>query len=105
MKKQRIAPEVKEQIIHRIKNEGVTVIQAAKDHDLAENTSYGWIAKKVDSGVSLSDVIKLKRENAQLLQLVGEITLKLSETRKRSEWGRRDSQSSLGQRAWYLRYR
>ncbi|MDE2022020.1 MAG: transposase [Patescibacteria group bacterium] len=83
MKKQRIAPEVKEQIINRIKNEGVSVIQAAKDHGIAENTIYAWIARKVDGGVSLSDVIKLKRENAQLLQLVGEITLKLSETQKK----------------------
>lgn len=83
MKKQRIALEVKEQIINRIKNEGVTVTQAAKDHGIAENTIYAWIAKKVDGGVSLSDVIKLKRENAQLFQLVGEITLKLSETQKK----------------------
>ena len=82
MKKQKIAPDVKEQIINRIKNDGITVVQAAKDHGVAENTIYGWIAKKVD-GVSYSDIIKLKRENAQLLQLVGEITLKLSETQKK----------------------
>lgn len=82
MKKQRIAPEVKEQIINRIKNEGVTVVQAAKDHGISENTIYAWIAKKVD-GVSYSEIIKLKRENAQLMQLVGEITLKLSETQKK----------------------
>jgi transposase-like protein len=82
MKKHRIAPEVKEQIINRIKNEGVSVVQAAQEHGIAEGTIYAWIAKKVD-GVSQSDIIKLKRENAQLLQLVGEITLKLSETQKK----------------------
>ena len=36
MKKHRIAPEVKEQIISRIKNDGVTVAQAAKDHGVSE---------------------------------------------------------------------
>lgn len=82
MKKHRVAPEVKEQIINRIKNDGITVAQAATDHGISENTLYGWIAKKVD-GVSYSEIIKLKRENAQLLQLVGEITLKLSETQKK----------------------
>jgi transposase-like protein len=81
-KQHRVAPDVKEQIINRIKNEGVTVAQASKDHGVSENTIYGWIAKKVD-GVSYSEIIKLKRENAQLLQLVGEITLKLSETQKK----------------------
>jgi transposase-like protein len=82
-KKYRIALEVKEQIINRIKNEGVTVVQAAKDHGVSENTIYGWIAKKTDGQPTLSEIIKLKRENAQLLQLVGEITLKLSETQKK----------------------
>lgn len=82
MKKHRVALEVKEQIINRIKNEGLTVVQAAHEHGVAEGTIYAWIAKKVD-GVSQSDIIKLKRENAQLLQLVGEITLKLSETQKK----------------------
>ena len=48
MKKHRIAPELKEQIINRIKNEGVTVVQAAKDHGIAEGTIYAWIAKKTD---------------------------------------------------------
>lgn len=82
MKKQRIAPDVREQIISRIKNEGVSVVQAAADHGVAEGTIYGWIAKKVD-GVSTSEVIKLKRENDQLKMLLGEITLKLSETQKK----------------------
>ena len=84
MKKHRIAPEVKEQIINRIKHEGVSVAQAAKEHGVSENTIYGWIAKKVDGQPSISEVLRLKKENKQLLELVGEMTLKLSETQKKS---------------------
>ena len=83
MKKHRIAPEVKEQIMNRIKNDGVTVAQAAKDHGVSEVSIYGWIAKKVEGQPTLSELIRLKKENAQLLQLVGEMTLKLSETQKK----------------------
>jgi len=83
MKRHKIALEVKEQIINRIKNDGVSVVQAAKEHGVAEGTIYTWIAKKTVSNPSLSEIIKLKKENAQLLQLVGEITLKLSETQKK----------------------
>jgi transposase-like protein len=83
MKKHRIAGDVKEQIINRIKNEGVSVGDAAKDHGISENTIYGWIAKKTEGQPTLSEIIKLKRENVQLLQLVGEITLKLSDTQKK----------------------
>ncbi len=83
MKKHRIAPDVKEQIINRIKNDGVSVAQAAKDHGISDQTIYGWIAKKVEGQPTLSELIRLKKENAQLLQLVGELTLKLSETQKK----------------------
>jgi len=83
MKKHRIALDVKEQIINRIKNDGVSVAQAAKDHGISDQTIYGWIAKKVEGQPSFSELIRLKKENAQLLQLVGEITLKLSETQKK----------------------
>lgn len=83
MKRHKISQEVKEQIINRIKNDGVSVVQAAKDHGVAEGTIYAWIAKKVVGHPTLSEIIKLKKENAQLLQLVGEITLKLSETQKK----------------------
>jgi transposase-like protein len=83
MKRQKIAPEVKEQIINRIKNEGVSVMQAATDHGIAEGTIYTWIAKKVECGPTVSETIRLKKENTQLLQLLGEITFKLSETQKK----------------------
>lgn len=83
MKGHRIAPELKEQILRRIKDEGVSVTQTAKDHGIAEKTIYGWIAKKTDGQPTLSELLKLKRENEQLLLLVGEMTLKLSEAQKK----------------------
>ena len=83
MKKHKIAPDVKEQIINRIKNGGVSVAQAAKDHGISDATIYTWIAKKTEGQPTLSEIIRLKKENAQLLQLVGEITLKLSEAQKK----------------------
>lgn len=83
MKKHTIAPELKEQIISRIKNEGVSVMQAAKDHGIAEGTIYAWIAKKVEGQPNLGEIIKLKKENEQLLKLVGEMVLKLSESQKK----------------------
>jgi transposase-like protein len=83
MKYNKIAPEIKEQIINRIKNEGVTIVQAAKDHGIPESTVSTWIARKVEGQPSLGEIIKLKRENDQLKQLIGDITLKLSETQKK----------------------
>ncbi len=83
MKTHKIAPEVKEQIINRIKNDGVTVAQASKDHGVSEVSIYSWIAKKVEGQPTIAENIKLKREVDQLYKLVGELTLKLSETQKK----------------------
>lgn len=79
MKRPKIAPELKEQILNRIKNDGVTVMEAAKDHGISENTIYSWFSRKVKGQPTLSEIVKLKRENAQLLQLVEKMTLKLSD--------------------------
>ena len=83
MKKLRISPEVKAQIIHRIKNEGVSVAQAAKDAGVSDASIYIWLGKKVEGGPSVLEIAKLRKENSILLQLVGEMTLKLSESQKK----------------------
>lgn len=82
MKRRCLALEVKEQIIGRIKNDGFSVSQAAKDHGISEAIIYGWIAKKKEGRPTLSELIRLKRKNEQLLRLAGDITLKLSESQK-----------------------
>jgi transposase-like protein len=84
MKKHRIALEVREQIINRIKHDGVTVVQAAKEHGVSEGTIYTWIAKKTEGTPSLGENIKLKREVDQLYKLVGEMTVRLSLSQKKN---------------------
>lgn len=79
----RVAPEIKEQIIGRIKNDGLTIKQVAQEHGIPESTVATWIARKIEGQPSLGEIIKLKKENDQLKQLIGDITLKLSETQKK----------------------
>ena len=83
MKKYRIAPEIKEQILNRIKNEGVSVVQAAKDHGISNRTIYQWLGGNAEAP-SYAEIGKLRRENKALLELVGEMTLKLSEPPKKN---------------------
>jgi len=83
-KKHRIAPEVREQILARIKEEGVSVSVAAKDAGISDATIYGWLGKDATGAPSWSEFVKVKRENKALRELVGEVTLKLSESQKKS---------------------
>ncbi len=82
-KAHRISQEVKDQILGRIRNEGVPVAQAAKEHGLHETTVYGWLGKGVESKPTYGQMARLRKENAELKQLLGEITLKLSESQKK----------------------
>jgi transposase len=82
-KKYKVAPEVRQQFIERIKNEGLSVSQAAKDAGVSETTVYGWLGKGAESVPSILELAKLKREHKELLELVGELTLKLSAAQKK----------------------
>jgi len=80
----RISKEMKDQILGRIKNDGVSVAQASEDHGVSTKTIYTWLTKGVSDQPSWSEVAKLKKENAQLKQLLGELTVKMSMSQKKN---------------------
>lgn len=83
MKKYKIAKEVREQILNRVKNDGVSVTDAAKDHGVNPTTVYEWLKEGAESIVSPLEVAKLRKENLELKLLVAELSLKVSEAQKK----------------------
>ena len=79
----RIAKDIKEQIINRIKNDGISVAVAAKDHGVSTGTIYAWLGTSAKGAVCIIEHNKLKKENMLLKSLLGELTLKLSTEEKR----------------------
>jgi transposase-like protein len=85
MKKQhRIASEVKEQILKRIREDGTPVEAAAKDAGIHPATIYNWLGKGVRGTPTVGELVRLKRKNEELLALVGELTVKLSQAQKKN---------------------
>ena len=83
MKKQaKISPDIREQIVNRIKNEGVTIKQAAEDHGITERCIYNWLNKGVGGIPSALDYSKLLRENKALKEMLGEVTMELKRAQK-----------------------
>lgn len=80
----RISNEVREQILKRVKDEGVPVTQAAEEHGVSTYTIYKWLTKGASGHPSWSEVTKLKKENRALVELLGELTVKLSTAQKKS---------------------
>jgi transposase-like protein len=70
-----IRPDVKAQILKRLKEEGIPVAKLAEEHGISSRTIYGWLSKGVvKEQPSLLDYAKLKKENKQLKELVGNLT-------------------------------
>lgn len=70
----RISQEIKDKIVEKIKNEGLSAPQAAQEFGISANTIYGWLGK----GKIGSDTLamgKLKRENQQLKLIIAELML------------------------------
>lgn len=83
MKTFKVVPrEIKEQILNRIKNEGVTVIQAATDAGLSPKTIYNWLRAKTLSNVSILEVSRLRRENRLLLEMLGKWSLEKEQDKR-----------------------
>lgn len=79
----RIAIEIKNEIISKLKHDGLSVMDAAKQYGISDKTIYNWLGTKAKGSVSLIEFNKIKKENDQLKQLIGDITLKLSAQEKR----------------------
>lgn len=83
-KKHRIAADVKADIIRRIKEDGIPVAQAAKEHGIHETTIYGWMGAGAQGAPSFSEFSRIQKQNRELFELVGELTVRLSQAQKKT---------------------
>lgn len=74
----KIAKEIKEEIISKLKHGGLSVNDAATQYGISNRTIYAWLGTKAKGFVSLLEHNKLKRENEQLKQIIGDLTIKMS---------------------------
>jgi len=80
----KVSLETKEQILKRIKEEGVPVAKVAEEHGIHTSTIYAWLTKGIKAQPSWKEFSSLKKQNHELLALVGELTIKLSQTQKKT---------------------
>ena len=79
----RVPPDVKTDILRRVKEEGIAVSQAAKDAGISEAAIYDWLGKGASGAPSWSEFARLQRQNRELYEVVGELTVKLSASQKK----------------------
>ena len=75
---------LKDRILEKLKNEGLTVIQAEAEFGVPKNTIYGWLRKKAAGDPSILEIAKLRRENNELKQIIGAFALDTERRKKNS---------------------
>lgn len=70
-----ISQSVKEEILVDIKN-GLTVVNASAKYGVNGKTIYYWLRGQVDNtGTSALEIAKLRKENTELKEIIGWLTL------------------------------
>lgn len=83
-----ISPEQRAKIISSIKDEGMSIIDAAKTYLVTEKTIRSWLRKQTKNAhTSSTEVQKLRQENDQLKMLLGEMLLHQKMKRKSGLFG------------------
>lgn len=80
--KYRVAPEVKQQILEKVKEGKIPVPQIAADHGLSPQAIYAWLGHGAKRPSIELENTKLRRENQQLMQIIGTLTVALSGEKK-----------------------
>jgi transposase-like protein len=80
----RIHPDIKRQIIERIRNGQVDAKTAAAEHGLKPQAIYAWMAHLASSGGSQSELTKLRRESQLYLEIIGRLTVDLTVEKKKT---------------------
>lgn len=78
-----ISSDLKEQILSRVREGKTTVVEIAKQHGVKVNTVYNWVSKSMHGvGGSILTESRLRRENVQLKQLLGQLMLEVERGKK-----------------------
>ena len=80
-----VSKEVKEQILKRIRDDGIPVAQIANEHGLAPKTIYQWLSKGLNKQPSILEMAKLRRENQALKDMLIEIMVDMSLEKKKRD--------------------
>ena len=77
-----ITKEIKEEILHKIKIKGLTVSSAAEKYGISSKTIYTWLSQQNEKAPSALEVSRLKRENQQLKEIIGMLTIEMERLKK-----------------------
>lgn len=76
-----VKKEIKDEILDKVRNEGLSVAEASERYKVNYKTVYGWLKDGIGDANTL-ELNRLRKENTQLYRIIGEITAELKTQKK-----------------------
>lgn len=78
-----IPKEVKDEILLAIKS-GTPVSKVSEQHGVSTKTVYRWLKNTITEPVSLREMQKLRKENRELKEIIGALTVENAKIKKKT---------------------
>ncbi|OGI76681.1 hypothetical protein A3B85_00195 [Candidatus Nomurabacteria bacterium RIFCSPHIGHO2_02_FULL_37_13] len=78
----KISIDLRNQTLERVKTSGKSIAEISQEHGIGKTTIYEWLRESTGE-VPSRDLIKLEKENRELKQIIGEITVQLGIAQKK----------------------
>ena len=78
-----IAKEIKDEILAKVKA-GEPVLALAKVYGVSDKSIYNWLEGSTTRKVSWLEYVKLKKENQQLKEIIGVLSLEVEKSKKKT---------------------
>jgi transposase-like protein len=78
----KVSKDLRNQILERVKTSGKSIAEISQEHGIGKTTIYEWLRESTGEA-PLRDLIKLQKENRELKQIIGELTVQLGTAQKK----------------------
>ena len=78
----KVSKDLRNQILERVKTSGKSIAEISQEHGIGKTTIYEWLRESTGETPS-RDLIKLEKENKELKEIIGELTVQLGIAQKK----------------------
>jgi len=78
----KVSKDLRNQILERVKTSGKSIAEISQEHGIGKTTIYEWLRESTGEAPA-RDLIKLQRENKELKQIIGELTVQIGIAQKK----------------------
>ena len=78
----KISKDLRNQILERVRTSGKSIAEISNEHGIGKTTIYEWLRESTGEAPQ-RDILKLTKENRELKQIIGELTVQLGTAQKK----------------------